>query len=440
MQKHTAKLSIILFLAAFLLGGFTFPPKAHAGLIVKLPTSLGLATGLVGYWPFNGPDISGATAYDRSGSSPANNGIIHGAVKTVGKLGQALKYDGTNDYVDAGNNISIQLGKTGTVSLWFKAASSFSDSTGEKKTLMYGGPWEFYFSGDSSLLLYYLSDGMANVSSNRTSWDTNWHFVSVTSDGITAYMYIDGVRQTSSASLGSLNFFANIENLTFGESNNDSFSGTIDDVRVYNRALSKEEIRRLYNMGGGLIINKTPANSLTTGLVGYWTFDDSDIYENGTVAADKTANHNTGTITGATPAIGKLGQALKFDGSNDYVQITRTAALEPSTVTVSTWVYIRDGTNNQWIVMKNKSLNTSYALDIGYHNADYLEFCNDNYLLCAEVLPTGYTNRWIHLVGTYDGTNNNLYINGTLVNQHAGGALDYTGPDNLFGSFRVLIG
>lgn len=98
MQKQTAKLSLVLLLAARLLGCFSFPPKANAGLIVKLPSSLGLNTGLFGYWTFDQPDIYGNTAHDRSGSG--NNGTINGASPIDGKLGQGLKFNGRSDDLD----------------------------------------------------------------------------------------------------------------------------------------------------------------------------------------------------------------------------------------------------------------------------------------------------------------------------------------------------
>src|SRR3989338_1965645 len=72
------------------------------------------------------------------------------------------------------------------------------------------------------------------------------------------------------------------------------------------------------------ILLGSPAQAQTSGLVGYWTFDEGA----GTTANDSSGNNNTGTLTnGPTWTTGKIGQALNFDGSDDYVKIPGTATL-----------------------------------------------------------------------------------------------------------------
>jgi len=72
------------------------------------------------------------------------------------------------------------------------------------------------------------------------------------------------------------------------------FNGTIDEVRIYDRALSQEEITRLYKMGGSKV-EASQTSKLTDGLVGSWSFDDPDIY--GTTVVDRSGQGNNGTIT-----------------------------------------------------------------------------------------------------------------------------------------------
>ncbi|NLE07060.1 MAG: hypothetical protein GX627_00350, partial [Parcubacteria group bacterium] len=62
------------------------PKCAEAGLILQVPSSLGLSTGLVGHWTFDNKDIYNTTVLDKSGNG--NNGTNNGATKTIGKLGQ----------------------------------------------------------------------------------------------------------------------------------------------------------------------------------------------------------------------------------------------------------------------------------------------------------------------------------------------------------------
>jgi hypothetical protein len=74
-------------------------------------------------------------------------------------------------------------------------------------------------------------------------------------------------------------------------------------VRIYNRALSAEEVRYHYNQGGP---------------VAHWDMDEGE----GTRAFDSSGNNNHGTISGATWTQGKYGSALSFDGADDYAQAT----------------------------------------------------------------------------------------------------------------------
>src|SRR5262245_59107499 len=75
---------------------------------------------------------------------------------------------------------------------------------------------------------------------------------------------------------------------------------------------------------------------LTTGLVGYWTFDEGT----GTVASDSSGHNNTGTLkNGPLWTTGKLNTALQFDGIDDYVEVANSPSLSPtSAVSVSFWI------------------------------------------------------------------------------------------------------
>src|SRR5437867_1258430 len=95
------------------------PPHVSAGTILGAPPYLGLNSGLVGWWTFDGKDVAGVTAYDRSGN--ANSGTLtNGPTKTIGKIGQALNFDGTDDYVQLPGPPSASLDSIGTttMSVW----------------------------------------------------------------------------------------------------------------------------------------------------------------------------------------------------------------------------------------------------------------------------------------------------------------------------------
>jgi hypothetical protein len=102
--------------------------------------------------------------------------------------------------------------------------------------------------------------------------------------------------------------------------------GKIDDVRVYNRALTADEIRRLYRMGGTFTVNKTPApgspaaGSLGKGLVGYWSFDGADV----THIASSVAGSTGAATPGSNAAVAGRGDGNGFQtttGSGDLASI-----------------------------------------------------------------------------------------------------------------------
>src|SRR3990167_9951146 len=93
-----------------ILGFLLLPSAASAALIIQAPKYIGLNSGLVGYWSFDGKDMAGGTAYDRSGNS--NNGTLTppaggGPLPAIGKIGQGLSFVGVGDYVSVGDNDSL---------------------------------------------------------------------------------------------------------------------------------------------------------------------------------------------------------------------------------------------------------------------------------------------------------------------------------------------
>lgn len=84
----------------------------------------------------------------------------------------------------------------------------------------------------------------------------------------------------------------------------------------------------------GVIINRPFQAGLNYGLVGCWNFDGSY-----TKAPDCSGNNNTGTLTGGpTKTQGKIGQALDFDGVDDYVAVPYSSSIAPSNITLSYWM------------------------------------------------------------------------------------------------------
>ncbi|MGC8776172.1 MAG: LamG domain-containing protein, partial [Minisyncoccia bacterium] len=196
--------------------------------------------GLVGYWSFD--EGSGTTAYDMSGNG--NNGtLVNGPTWTTGKVGGALSFDGVDDYVNI-NSVN-PFRNPFTVSVWvrFNAVNKGSDNAilghgsatlnnglhlGERRTRGYFG----FYSND--------------IQSNSTLLANMWYHISFIYDG-RKKIYINGVLDASGASNVYQSTALNAEIGRYPWSTGWLLNGLIDEVRIYNRALSDAEIQAIYN-------------------------------------------------------------------------------------------------------------------------------------------------------------------------------------------------
>ncbi len=208
-------------------------------------TGTSLDSGLVGMWSFDGKDLNGTTAYDRSGQG--NNGTLtNGPVPAIGKVGQALRLDGSDDYMDFGTSNSLNVDSALTISMWFKRNGIGGN--------LYHGLIQRFNSGvvgyqlgimnDNTIIFY--TNTVANPTYTLT--DDNWHHYVVTNDGSTTRFYVDGT-QYGSAAQALTSVTSSVTNNIGRYGTQGNTNGLIDEVRIYNRALTASEAKLLYNMG-----------------------------------------------------------------------------------------------------------------------------------------------------------------------------------------------
>ena len=291
---------VISVLSAVIFLSFAF--NVNAGSVInKAPTSLGLITGLVGYWSFDGPDMAGVTAFDRSGQG--NNGTLtNGPVRKAGRIGQALEFDGVNDWVDMGAAPTVRNFSQYTASMWFNLSGIDADnvtstlywesinvSSNVRFKLMVNGVGNAYGVQDNSLTFRFRDTDAAtpiNINSTHDIIKLNtWHHAVAVFDSINdvQYLYLDGSLVASGSNVVStVSNTAPADTIKIGQegavAGDESTIGLIDDVRIYNRALSSDEIKRLYKIGATFKINTSiNTGTLQNGLVGYWSFDGPDM-------------------------------------------------------------------------------------------------------------------------------------------------------------------
>lgn len=214
-----------------------------------------LRDGLVGYWSFNGPDMINGTVFDRSGSG--NNlffvDLASSTAYVAGKIGQGLYFDtGITDYLEDSQSSTAHNFGTGpfSTSIWFKTtfAGAGARMINKRAVCVDDNFWEVAVG--SGAFIGCVDDGTVScVSSNATVNDDEWHHGVFTRDGLSLKVYVDGTLDNTVVA----NTLADVSNSTplkIGDSvcAND-YVGDLDEVRVYNRALSAAEAKRLYNMG-----------------------------------------------------------------------------------------------------------------------------------------------------------------------------------------------
>ncbi|MDD4427816.1 MAG: T9SS type A sorting domain-containing protein [Paludibacter sp.] len=211
---------------------------------------------LVADWKFN--ENEGTIVAD---SSPYQNtaSLANGATWVTGKNGNGLNFN--NSYVDIPGSSSLNgLSKSITLSAWVKASSNTEKSMIIERWLYGTGINQRSFClylGTSGAVSFGISkDGSSAgakwlTTSETVPWNT-WTYITATFDGTTMKIYLNGVLSTSIAT-GFSTFFVPTENIHIGNWQTTAtsweapFKGVIDEVKIYNEALSLAEINNLYN-------------------------------------------------------------------------------------------------------------------------------------------------------------------------------------------------
>lgn len=202
---------------------------------------------LVGWWKLDGG--SGQTVADSSGNNLQAT-IADNPNWVDGVEGHALQFDGDGDYVDLGNDSSMNITHQITVTAWVKVDTF--DCEWQAIITKGDGSWRLQRNGIKDSIEFACTGafvpgalvgslfGTVNVNDGR------WHHIAGTYDGSRVCLYVDGKLDVSSEAAGSIR--VNDYNVLIGanaEKPGRNFKGSIDDVRIYSYALSAEEVARL---------------------------------------------------------------------------------------------------------------------------------------------------------------------------------------------------
>ena len=409
--------------------------KAKPSLTLSNNTASVNTSSLVGYWKFD--EGSGNTTYDKSGYD--NTGTLQNSDNdewVSGRFGSAIEFDGSNDYVSLSNLTGMDEISAFTVSLWVKLNTEDHGYIARIITINNESNYEAFriFQYRPSNPEYNVTgavrfnDGSIDNGLNLITNDNrDWNLISISYDGSNVRYYSNAELIDTNPAAGknvSLTF------ITMGTEGSSYYNGTIDDVMIFNRSLTADEIKELYesSVTYGTQTNFSISESNTGDDDVYY-----DFYRNGTVAADwhfdegsgnytfdETGNNNTGTLQNSTYGVptwttGRFGKALEFDGEGDFIKVPKKDVLEFNTTdkfTVEAWVYPRSSEQRTII-----SLATRFYLEMN-PGSDLIYFGYRNSTSNAYLFTNSTTidtDTWYHCVLVHDGLDYSLYLNGEEV-------------------------
>lgn len=421
---------------------------------------------LVSHWRMD--ETSGTTAADSAGSNNGTLTNMAGTEWTPGRVAGALDFDGTDDYVDVGNIALVDGAAAATVCAWVRPDGFSNDGV-----LL--GDWDGNVPGNGGLFFWLdtaaFNSGRSNtvsftadvgVTAERVEGSTNlvetgtWqHYCGVFSGGSYLRLYknaqLDMENTTSvSATVATGNYVSIGDTLTGAGRN---LNGPIDDVRVYNRALSADDIMALYTdeRSGNLRYNTAyrtleyhdgvnwrgidrAGKPTEDGLAGHWKLDETT----GVTAVDATGNNNGTLVNSPTwNSNGAIGGSLRLDdASSQYVDIGDVLEL-PLPITMAAWVRLDSVAGAYTIVTNDKDNAANHSGVWMQTNGDQLmiSYGDGNASGSASrrtlASPAGVltVDTWHHVVGVVRGaTDMNLYVDGTDVGgtySGSGGAIQY---------------
>ncbi len=220
----------------------------------------------VGWWKMD--ECTGTTVYDSSGNAMTGTiepGDATGSNDSVGtcagsagemradgasgKYNSSIEFDGTNDYINLGNQSLLRDFYQLTVSAWIYGTSLPSS---DLDVVFYKDTSGFYLGVFDRKIRFRSSDLTSDSTTSSTTISNNqWHHIAATYDGTTVKLYLNGKLDGSEPATGTIS--ENTLSSTIGAfgSSSQFFTGKIDDVRVYKYALSSSQIQKLVNENSG---------------------------------------------------------------------------------------------------------------------------------------------------------------------------------------------
>lgn len=403
----------------------------------------------VAHWSFD--EQSGQTAHDQVGSNDgtlgadSNSGTDDPTWKTASecKVGGCLSFDG-GDVVNtslsylANSSFTItswlyQNNSPSNNQTWFSAGSVSGGNQTIVQRIYQNGTMRFAFYGDD----LDTSSGTYNAGS--------WQHVAYTYDSNTRSRKVFVNNKLVGEDTANGDFIGNSDISIGSWFSSEDWNGLIDEVKIYNTALTADQIAQDMNQGsstsfGGGSGSNTEAADITDGAggapVAEWNFEE----KTGTTTADSSGNNNDGTFTGSPDWKSAHqchnGACLEFDGSSEYLTVNDggSSSLDLTTTgTIEVWAksdrqYPSDDTNSFYRNFVNKSASgstTNITYTFHWHGTDTtsnLRLClgdGTNAICPSASIGALDTSRWYHFAASWNSSEIKWYVDGQLIETDA---------------------
>lgn len=340
-------------------------------------------------------------------SAYSNHGTNYGATPSTdrhGREGGAMSFDGNSNRIQI--SYKNPVNQTSVVA-WFKRNGS---PAGGYHIIVGGSNVEISIPDSSGQIRTGVTtntQGRRVFNSGSGLNDGNWHQVALTYDGSNLKSYIDGELTATNSVSGNLNGIAS----EIGRYLSNSYvaNGLIDDVRIYDRALSEEEISLLY----GSYAPKIKTSSINSGLIGHWTLSEEDYNHSTNRVTDKTPYENHGTNYGAsftTDRHGNEGGAMNFGPSYpNSIDMPYGMGLNVENISISMWVKPNTTSGSPIFFASNNGNNQRLYLSIFGGKWDI--GIREN-VWNTSLSNTIATTNWTHILLNMSGGIATLYVNG----------------------------
>ena len=311
----------------------------------------------------------------------------------------SINFDGTSNFINCGNDSSLQITGAMTVSYWFKGQGGSASVGGVGKIANSPNRGFMLSMNNAGLTRFYIAPDATTTqfASTTITPDANWHhLVGVYNPSTSIALYLDNVKIAEVTAGVAASQYNGSNNLQIGARGDSTgfFDGEIDQVCIFDYALSTDQLTYLYNLNNPMAITGAEP-------IAYYPLGD---------------NSNPTALAGY-PNASVRGSVFDFDGGDDIITIANGSTIaRQQNISYSLWVNTTDLTATQYIVGNSDSSNkgTSIFIVSGALVFQMGDNSNDSYFNSRVSSLSTYVNadEWFHVAASWDGTDSKIYING----------------------------